>query len=173
VACSRTGLVATLDFRPFDADAAAAAGTGGNTVVSGCIRRGPGHKGEGEIVRVVLGTMGEGQGLTLVHISAQPEPVLVIGATASVHSKPNLSRFGDSNTPASPQEVLMTNSEVEVYCPQKVRTLSSEVDECKPLVRGCAPRGWGRGSRTPSFMATRVRSGARAGARTGECHWPR
>jgi len=37
------------------------------------------------VKEVLESTVPEGQGLTLVHISAQPEPLSVIEATASLH----------------------------------------------------------------------------------------
>jgi hypothetical protein len=64
-----------------------------------------------------------GQGITLVHCSAQPEPSLTL--------KTSPERLG---TPSTPVKQYPLNTP----CAQKALTLSRKVNECKPLAWGTA-----------------------------------
>ena len=59
------------------------------------------------------------QGLTLVHLSAQPKPFLVTEATASVHFSAQPETFSPMRPPNSPQKVLTLSRKVDHVCRTK------------------------------------------------------
>jgi len=73
----------------------------------------------------------QGQGLTLVNFSAQPEPF----PTQNTPSTPR-------SSPETPPKHPLHDPSMQSPIPQEVLTLSREVDECKPLTRGCGWRLW-------------------------------
>jgi len=72
--------------------------------------------------------LGTGQGLTLVHFSAQPEPYLTRNATLYT---PNTPRHLLNTRKITPEQSLNAPP-----IPQKALTLRRKVDECKPLGPG-------------------------------------
>jgi len=76
------------------------------------------------------------QGLTLVPVTAQHEPLSGTEATASVHFSAQPETFVHMRPPNVAHKVLTSSRKVDMCSPQKALTLSRTVDRCKPLPRG-------------------------------------
>ena len=81
---------------------------------------------------------GWGEGLTLVHISAQTVLVIEVTATRSIHFPAHHEPVLSLNLTSLAIEVLTTTEKSSVlHCSsQQVLTLTWDVDECKPLDGG-------------------------------------
>jgi len=107
-----------------------------------------------------------GQGLTLVHFSAQPEPHLTRNTP-----------FIAPNTPRNLLHTRKTTPEQSLNAPpirQKALTLSRKVDECKPLLTGCQvltslPAELGQCTALQTLDLTRCRALTSLPAAIGQC----